>query len=289
MSPPTKENEVAISTYSVRGLLSKKKIKILPLRAVVDEIFYATHGGPFNVRSLANRVEQDEIFQKEIIRICSNTYYSGRNPIKIIPQAIRRLGPTGFRNVSMQAFLDLEVFHNKPWSKVVTPLRAYSVSTAHACQAASRLVSAGGNLAFLAGLLHKIGLAVHLLNLPDPSMEPQKCHEMWMALKITHPTLSRHILQHWKMPNELLTTIGNYGQLLIEDQLNEMGALLLIAEEITRRVGYSLPKLSPKDSSLPFPQECFQDAVSLLCLTDKDMEKILEETQNALRLTSRTP
>ena len=131
MSTPAKETEVAIDSYSVRGLLSKKKRRILPLRAVVDEIFYATHGGPFNVRSLANRVEQDEIFQKEIIRICSNTYYSGRNPIKIIPQAIRRLGPTGFRNVSMQAFLDLEVFRNKPWSKRGSSLRPCFLSGLH--------------------------------------------------------------------------------------------------------------------------------------------------------------
>ena len=78
MSSPTKETEVAISTYSVRGLLSKKKIKILPLRAVVDEIFYATHGGPFNVRSLANRVEQDEIFKEEIMAYCSDVRTSVR-------------------------------------------------------------------------------------------------------------------------------------------------------------------------------------------------------------------
>ncbi|MEC7987759.1 MAG: HDOD domain-containing protein, partial [Myxococcota bacterium] len=160
-------------------------------------------------------------------------------------------------------------------------------STAHACQAASRLISTNGNFAFLTGLLHKIGLMVHLINLPSPTQEPRKSQALWDALNISHPAISHYILSHWKMPNEILLTIGNYGQLLINDQLNELSALLLIAEEITRRIGYSHPSLTSKDSFSTYPQEDYQDAIQLLNLNANDLEKIMTETQNALRLTSR--
>ena len=97
----------------IRGLLRREKYPIPELRAVVDEVFYATQGGPFNVRILASRVEQDPLITKKILTITSNPYYCGTSKIKNIISLIQRFGPAGFRCIALQAFCDTDLYRRQ--------------------------------------------------------------------------------------------------------------------------------------------------------------------------------
>jgi HD-like signal output (HDOD) protein len=247
-------------------------------------IFYATQGGPFNIRQLALTVDQDKELQKEILSICASNYYSGKNPIRKISQSIRRLGPIGFRGVAMQAFLNLDVYYNPKWEKATRSLRHYSLAIAHACRITSHRASLQGDLAFLLGILHRIGLSLPLLQLSDPNEDVPQAIQTCSNLHATHPSISQFILQKWGMPTELIETIGCYGQLIINDKPNTLSAILIIAEELLSRLGRKEPQLLPsKDKFRPPPKDSFQDACTILNISEKDIPQLLINTQETLR------
>ena len=63
-------------------------------RAVVDEVFYATQGGPFNAESLHQG--WNKILSSPRTTITSNPYYCGTSKIKNIIKLIQRFGPAAF-------------------------------------------------------------------------------------------------------------------------------------------------------------------------------------------------
>jgi HD-like signal output (HDOD) protein len=275
--PPT-------TALSLQGFLRSPSNKLPILREAVDMIFYATQGGPFNIRQLAITVEQDKMLQKEILSICASDYYSGRNPIRQISQAIRRLGPVGFRGVAMQAFLNIDVYYNPKWEKATHSLKHYSIAIAHACRITSHRASQQGDLAFLLGILHRIGLSLPLLLLSDPNENMTQAVETCETLHATHPSISQFILQKWGMPEELIETIGCYGQLIINEAPNTLSAILIVAEELVQRLGRKEPQLLPtKEKFRPPPRDNFQDACRILNITEADIPQLLVNTQETLR------
>ncbi len=270
--------------HAIRGLLRKSSIKPPELRMIVDEIFYATQGGPFNMRTLAARCEQDQLLSERIMQICACPYYSGRTPIRGMSQLIQRLGPTGFRCIAMQAFLDLEIFVGPAWSDSLLKLKRYSVVIAHITRLVCRLTSIHGDTAFLAGLLHRIGMAVPLKTLPDPQKEPALMAEIWAALEICHPILSNLIVRARGMNEEIQDAIGAYGQVYHNGKPNQIAAAILVAEQVATKLGVELSgnRRKPRNFRLP-PKASIDECLQVLGMNPEDLSVILKESKLVLK------
>ena len=270
------------------ALLHQKNLFVPELPVAVDTVFYATQGGPFNIRQLASKVELDKALQQEIIKICSNNYYSGRTPITSINQAIRRLGPIGFQGVVMQSFLDMEIYHNPQWSKVTASLRRYANAVAHACRVIAQQISIQTDLAFLMGLLHRIGMSVALLRLKNNKENPIETIHRLKIIAYVHSFLSHFILKKWEMPSPLVEAMGYYGQVLIHGKPNHLGAILIVAEEIVSRIGFSSKNLfHNKDINTTSLSDGFEDACLVLGIPKDQLYPLQKETQEALRSSSK--
>ena len=279
-----KKIQQKVNRESLVGLLKKEDSGFLKLRDTVDKIFYTTQGGPFNIRQLAMTVEQDKELNNAIIKICQSKFYSGKTPIRQVSQAVRRLGPNGFRGVSMQAFLDLDVYYNPEWSQVTNSIRQYSVAVAHACRITSQALSFDSDKAFLLGILHRIGISVTLLQLPPPQEDLQKAQKHYQELQWIHPSIGQHVLQSWGMPTELIQIIGNYGQIMINNKPSLLSAILIVAESCIQKLGRSTPRLtSMKETLISLPTDSFDDACTILKLHPKDIPTIIEGIQETLR------
>ena len=146
----------------IRGLIQRPEFVIPRLRVLVDEIFYTTQDGVFNVRLLSSRIEQDRELSNKLLEICSKPYYVGKTPIRTVTQCVQRLGPDGFRSTALQAYLELEIYPSQTWKKVMQELQTYSLIVAHIAKVLSRYTNIDRNLAFQAGLLHRIGITMGL-------------------------------------------------------------------------------------------------------------------------------
>ena len=286
MEHTDKENTTQ-AAQRIMGMLMKPNPKIPQLRNAVDAVFYATQGGPFNIKLLAAKVDLDKKLEKKIINICSNDYYSGKNPIRQIGQAIRRLGPVGFRGVAMQAFLELDVYSNPKWERTTTAIRNYSLAVAHACRITSQRVAEQGDLAFLLGILHRIGISVSLLKLPTPKEDLNTSSKGCEAISTTHPSISQFILQKWGMPESLIKTIGCYGQIMIDDKPSKLSAILIVSEKIIQMLGQKEPQLPTKEKVMEIEKDSFHDACMVLNLSENDIPSLVKDTQETLRSSAK--
>ena len=147
-------------------------------------------------------------------------------------QVIHRLGAEGLRSVSMQAFLDLEIYTSDSWENQLKQLRTYSLIVGQICRVISRYTSMDSEDAFMAGLLHRIGFAVGLKKITSKNDDN---HTFWEALELTHTVFGKMTLEEWGMPEHLQEVVAHYGQTIVNGEKNLYTSAILVAEELARR------------------------------------------------------
>ena len=265
----------------ISGLLKKSAFKPPELNALVDEVFYMTQGGSFNVRILSERVKEDLALTEQILKICSLPYYSGKTHIRSMSQVIQRLGPFGFQAVLMEAFLDREIYSEGVWEKELQPIRTYSLIVGHLCRIISRYSSVNQDTAFLCGLLHRIGFAAGLSQFDD--ME-QGFEEIWHTMEVSHTVFGRMTLVEWGLDEEVQDVVANYGQVVINGKVNLLSATILVAEEIARRFKFGVrqSKFARREGLSTKLNDDIKHAVKLLELDDETLKIIYMESYEVL-------
>jgi HD-like signal output (HDOD) protein len=122
-----------------------------------------------SVAQLAAKIERDVVITGTILAISNSAFYGGYNRVSSVRQAIARVGINKTRNV----LLGLSVIRSMrrvklsaPWS--LTRFNAHSLAAAILCDLIVQHVpTVDPEWAFLAGLLHDIGLLVIAFGLPD--------------------------------------------------------------------------------------------------------------------------
>ena len=265
----------------IRGLLKRSTFEAPSFHPLVDEIFFTTLGGAFNVRTLAENVQQDEILTGAILEICRQPYYAGKTPIRNMNQVIQRLGPHGVRAVSLQAFLDLEIYTADTWGPQLQQLKTYSIIVGQICRVISRYAPIDGNDAFMAGLLHRIGFAVGLRKITPKSDDN---HAFWEALELTHPIFGKMVLQAWGIPDNIQNIVAHYGQTLVNNEPNLYCAAILVAEYLAQNhFGFEFRSNSKnKNSVVGHMKDQPQRAIQFLEIDEDLMRKIYTDTQFVL-------
>ena len=274
---PTSNSE---KNHQVRGLLKRSTFEAPALHAIVDEVFFTTLGGAFNVRALAERLQQDELLAAAILEICRQPYYSGKTPIRNMNQVIHRLGPAGLRAVSLQAYLDLEIYTADVWTVQLQQLRTYSVIVGQICKVIARYCPLDSDTVFMAGLLHRIGFAVGLRKLTPKGDDNSS---FWEALELSHTVFGKMVLQEWGMPEDIQKIVAHYGQTIVDNEINLYCSAILVAEELAKRFRFEFrgPSKS-KESVSEHMRDSTQKAIQLLEIDETLMRKIYVDTQFVL-------
>jgi len=266
--------------HKIRGLLKRSTFDTPVLRTIVDEIFYTTQGGPFNVRVLAHRIEQDTTLTDRILSICRKPYYSGKTQIRTITQVIQRLGPAGFRTVALQAYLELDIYETDAWKEQMGQIQIYSLIVAHICRIISRYTKVDGDTAFMCGLLHRIGFATGLTTL---NFDNDRVEDIWQALEVSHPVFGKMVVTEWGLNEDIQEVIGHYGQIVLNRETNLLAATVVASEEFARRFKFDIkPPRRPKKNVHRMMQEKAQDAFALLDIDQHNIQRIFVDIRDVL-------
>ncbi len=167
-------------------------------------------GDDLSVAQLASNVEQDVVIAGTILAIANSAMYGGRSRVSSMPQAIARIGMNKTRNV----LLGLSVIRSVKKIKLKAPwllirFNAHSLATALLCdQIVQKAQSTDPEWAFMAGLLHDIGLVVMAFGLPE-EVAPLLDHsggDVSLAereratLGFTHFELGAEMIARWNCP-----------------------------------------------------------------------------------------
>ena len=223
----------------VLGLLDR--FSIPPMNKTAAEIFAAATQPRFDHKILASRVEADPILTSKIKSIYSPSYFNGRAQIPSIHQALYRLGPTGFCCVALEAHLEIELLdadkRNNQWGKLIKNQHGFSKMLGHTARIISRLSGVQADLAYMGGLLHRVGSSIAILGHKEPQ-DPMEAQSLWDRLEPVQSILCAKIAKEWQMPEVLQHALGNRGQVLYNNDPHALSAILLLAEDLLKEVGF---------------------------------------------------
>lgn len=166
-----------------------------------------------SIPELAGHIEQDVVIAGTVLALANSVMYQGRSPVSSVRQAIVRLGINKARNVLLGISVTRSFRKvNLPMSWSLIRFNAHSLASAILSDLIVRNVpSANPEWAFMAGLLHDLGLLAIACALPDEFLaltvqgggDAALIERERSILGFTHFEVGAEIMSGWKCPNEV--------------------------------------------------------------------------------------
>ena len=199
----------------------------------------------------------------------------------------------------MQIAMNLRVFKSEAYGESMERVRRHAVATAHLCRTICKYTPIDGEFAFMAGLLHDVGIAGTLLSLadrkPDPKADrkgprpaPPDLLAIWPAVDRVHAQAGEIMAKHWQLPAEIRLSITAHHQVLLGGHVHPLAATVALANELAHAGGVGLvAKAADPDEDSAAAAESEGDWMSAHSELDRTGEKTLERAREALGIDAR--
>jgi len=222
---------------TIKTILRAEALPTLP--DVIHRIL-AISGDPLSsMRELATVIKQDPALSANLLRLVNSAYFGFSRKINTIQDASVLLGMEGVRTMalgtSVVSAIEVEGFDcRRFW--------AHSLAVAVTTNALARdLAHPEADLAFMAGLLHDVGVLLLVISMPDKvaqafgsDIDPNLDDEARdiAAFGMDHSQASGHVARHWKFSASLTRAVSEHRiqENLPEESMSSLGRLVLLAE-----------------------------------------------------------
>ena len=246
------------------------KIKDLPpMPQIAQKVIDVLNDPDFSFAELVRVITKDSGITAAILRLANSSFYSPRNEIINLTQAISFLGAKSVKNLVL-SLSTKSLFGGEKISLIDQKLWEHSVSVA----IFSRILMLKLNIklaeeAFIIGLLHDLGITVMKKNIEDYDYVLQEAFnegvEIYLAelekYGFTHSEVCGNLLAFWKMPKLYSEVIAcHHKPCKREDEL--LSNVLFVANEYCKSIGLGIGGYRNIDdclSMLKIPSEVFED------------------------------
>ena len=201
----------------IAKVLSDHK-QLLSLPQTLAEVLKVTRDEKASARDLAAVLQKDPALTARILRIVNSAYYGLGREIGTVSQAVVTLGTRAVTSLALSA----SVYKlTADWRTTTDPVRFWRHSLEVAI--ASRMVAEASGYsaseeAFVAGLLHDIGILVLEDSFPDKFKEIKTRlsrgeglseieDELWGT---NHARVGKFLLEQWHIPSKLCDAVGHH-------------------------------------------------------------------------------
>lgn len=147
----------------VAALVRDDRFELPPMPAVAQELYLASTRPTTSLQELARIAHRDTFIAGRVLRIANTAYYACGRPATTLQEAIVRIGTNELRNIVFVLGMKGDVFRVRDFAELAERAWRHSLATALACGIlAKRTKEVPPHRAFLAGLLHDVGLGVVL-------------------------------------------------------------------------------------------------------------------------------
>lgn len=193
----------------------------LPTMPVVAaRIYQMLEDENVSIAGLTKVIQADPVIVSRLVKTANSSFYCSRREINTIPDAIMTIGLGALRGTVLQAALQ-KLY--QPFGPAENMLWEHANAVAIASKfLAIRLRLAFAEEAFLAGLLHDIGMLVlnwtaperfHILLTQDESVtEADFATEENNIFRVSHGEIGRKVLSRWEFPVELIMAAEYHHQ-----------------------------------------------------------------------------
>lgn len=294
---------VGAAESCVNPELEKITSKITDLPVLPDigiKIIRSLNDDSINLEKVTEIIRGDPIISTKLLKTANSVYYSTKYPVTTIQQAVNMLGLDNVRSSVMSlGFLEMTHFRKSDPNHLLGKIFwNHSIATAHTAQTLAKKLHfqmVGLGEAYLAGLIHDIGIYLLLQNLPEEyGLVLEKVKEEQRSLlevekevlKVTHVEMGAWLVKQWELPPVLLEVVESHHGLGKLDIAPELCVVVHLADLICRnkKIGFeegsSLEPIHPKalDFLEPhFPGAKKEEIYSLLLESMTDNFEELEE------------
>jgi len=255
------------------------------LPSVALELMELARQPDVEIADVAALIEKDSFIAGRILKLVQSPVYAGAARIESLRDALMRLGLRTLRDLVMEISMNMKVFKSEDYTDTMELLRRHAAATAHLCKTVCRYTEIEGEYAFMAGLLHDVGIAGTLLALSDrkgPRQKPPDLIAIWPAVDRVHQRAAELMAEHWQLPAELKLVLSAHHQVIIAGHPHPLAATVCLAEDLAHELGRGV---IPKDSDRVEAMSALEkDCVRSHTGVDRSSPKTLEHAAEALRL-----
>lgn len=219
-SPKTEATKTIATRYPIDANALAQHVSELPaLPQVVVELLELLRDDAVGSTVLAEHVEQDQSLTAQALRLANSPFYGVSGRVGTVRDAIQVLGLgtvgtllttvaiTGQFATAARGDFDFRGF----WR--------HALATGIAARELARRTRLNPDLAFVAGLLHDIGLLVVAVRFQAPLAAVFRClrlHDMpileaeALVLSCDHTTVGAAVAAHWRLPPEIVRAISEH-------------------------------------------------------------------------------
>jgi putative nucleotidyltransferase with HDIG domain len=164
---------------------------------------------------LADVVRSDPTMAAQLLRIANSPLFVSRYPIASLRTALSRLGMFQVRQIALLIVCDTKVFRVRGWEHAMRSLFTHSVLVALFAQEIAKKARMNADEAFLAGLLHDVGIPTLIQGLAEIEPRVTSFREIDGLLALLHPRhaeIGARLAAAWAMPPRLIEAIGYHHE-----------------------------------------------------------------------------
>jgi putative nucleotidyltransferase with HDIG domain len=230
-------------------------------------------------------LEQDNLIAGRILKLCRSAVYAGAVEITSLHDALARLGLRTLRDLVMEISMNMRVFKSPDYADTMDLLRRHATLTARLAKLVCKHTRMEGEYAFLAGLLHDVGIAGTLLALSErkgPRSTPPDLIAIWPAVDRVHQRAGELMASHWQLPEGIRRAIASHHQVLVGGKPDLLAATVCIADDVIHELGFGvIPKEADRVKAM---SQMEKDCVRSHTNVDRSSAKTLEHARAVLAL-----
>lgn len=227
--------------------LSAAIAELPPVSMVLQRTLVVLSDPRSNLDDIARLIRAETVLAAQVVRLANSAIFALPTPVGSIEEAIQRLGFSEVHSLvcalgSRQLFL-----HTLTHAGFTAEqLWEHSLAVAVAAETIARLARADRSIAYLAGILHPVGIFAIDRLARARGIAPRPPEQPILTWEHTHfgtdnAAVAARMLHHWKFPEHLAAIVaGRYYPGAAGDQVAQ-ASLLHAASILAEKLGAALP------------------------------------------------
>jgi putative nucleotidyltransferase with HDIG domain len=203
-------------------LQSGKQLPTLPI--LVMQVQKAVNNEMSGLRDIGLIIERDPALTSRVLRVANSALYTRGDAVTTIGAAVARLGMAQVRSLCLtvgvvRAFGDTQrrLDHKRYWQHSA----AVGMVAERLADESKRYASVDGGEAYVAGLLHDVGLLIADQFFPAEfagvqeemaAEETARWRVETRRLGLDHGGIARLVLRHWQLPPQVISAVAAHHQ-----------------------------------------------------------------------------
>lgn len=267
------------------GMIESPDYRPPTLPAVAVELMTLSQRADVEIDDVVKLLEQDSMIAGRVLKMVGSAAMAGAVKITSLREATMRIGLMKIRDIVMEIAMNMRVFKSEDYGDTMELMRRHATATAHLSRIVCKYTSLEAEFAFMAGLMHDVGIAGTLLALSDSKGKrktPPDLISIWPAVDRVHQRAGELMAKHWQLPADIQLAISAHHQVMLQGFAHPLSSAVAVANELTHELGVGV---IPKDgANLEAMSEDEADCVRSHTSVDRTGEKTLEHAREALRL-----